>query len=281
MEIQTRTLSPLRVLQILLVLGLIGIAKNSFQVVEGGHRGVRITLGEIDEKPLGEGLHFKIPFITIIHETTVRVEKTDVQTQAASKDLQNLKVQAVVSWQISPASVAKIYRKFGDEYQLVSRLILPEALSSIKAASTQRSAENLLQQRQAFEEAILKDLSMRLIKEGVILAGVNISNFDFSAEFNQAIENKQVAQQQAQQAYYLAERAKNEAQALREKAKGEADAEIERARGTAEAQTMLAKTLTAQILHQQWIAKWNGNLPTTIAGNDTNLLLSLPKKDGQ
>ena len=105
----------------------------------------------------------------------------------------------------------------------------------------------------------------------------NIAQFNFTTEFNQAIENKQIAQQEAQKAFYLAEKSKNEAQALREQAKGEADAAIERARGQSEAQKQLAQTLTQDILSHQWINKWDGKLPSVMSSDDAGLLLTLPQ----
>jgi regulator of protease activity HflC (stomatin/prohibitin superfamily) len=272
---------------------------NSFQVIEGGNRGVKITLGTIDETVLAEGVHLKVPFITTIKETSVRVEKTDVETEAASKDLQVLRVKTILSWQIVPEKVSYIYRKYGDIEQLKSRLILPEALSSIKTASSVRNAETLLQQRQAYEESIFNSLTQKLLKEGIVLNNINVGNIEFSEEFNNAIEAKQVAQQQAQQAFYLAEKAKNEAVALREKAKGEAGAEIERAKGSseaeierakgssqaeverakgaAEAQSLMAKTLTPEILQRDWIIKWDGKLPVTTVGDSSKLLVNVPQ----
>jgi regulator of protease activity HflC (stomatin/prohibitin superfamily) len=264
-------------LRIFIIIGVFFLI-NPFHVVEGGTRGVSITLGTIKNEPLNEGLHIIVPLITKVKDISIRVEKNEIQTQAASKDLQNLSIQAVISWQVSPESVTDIYRKYGDLNDLASRLILPETLSAIKAETTKLTAEQILQQRQKLENSILKEIRSRVVTEGVTVATFNISNFEFSKEFGQAIEDKQVAQQQAQKAFYLTEKAKNEAQALREKAKGEADAEIERARGISESQTMIAKTLNSEILHRQWINKWDGKLPSTLAGSNANFLLSLPNK---
>jgi regulator of protease activity HflC (stomatin/prohibitin superfamily) len=160
-------------------------------------------------------------------------------------------------------------------------MIIPYSLSVLKSESTKYAAESLLQNRRDYEQRVSAALSRRLQDEGIQVQDVNIAQFEFTTEFNRAIENKQIAQQEAQKAFYLAEKSKNEAQALREQAKGEADAAIERARGQSEAQKQLAQTLTQDILSHQWINKWNGELPSVMTSDDSGLMLTLPQAGTQ
>lgn len=246
---------------------IVALLAAPFTIVPGGSRGVVTTMGKIEPDVLGEGFHFVIPFIQGVNKISVRVDKEEIETDAASKDLQQVKVGATINWSLEPEAVAAAYQKYGSLEDITSRFVNPMGKSVIKIQTAQKNAEELLQQRAILQDSIEAALRKELSKEHIILSNVSITNIDFSADFNKAIESKQVAQQQAQQAAYLAERAKNEAQALREKAKGEADAEIERARGSSEAQNLMLKTLTPLILQRQWIDKWDGKLPTVTTGN--------------
>ena len=257
----------------LVVLAILG---SPFAIIEGGERGVVVTLGKIRAEALQEGLNIVTPFISTVKRLSIRVQKSEVEASAASKDLQTVGIKAVVNWQIDPEKVVTIYRKFGAIDQVMARLIEPENQSAIKTVASQRTAEQLLTQRQLFEQDALEILRERLAAEGVTVTNVSIANMNFSQEFDRAIEQKQIAQQEAQKAFYLVEKAKNEAQALREKAKGEADAEVERARGSAESQQLMSKTITPEILKRQWIDKWDGALPETMAGNADLLLQMKP-----
>jgi regulator of protease activity HflC (stomatin/prohibitin superfamily) len=253
------------------------LLSQSFVVVEGGHKGVVVTLGKIAEEPLTEGVHVVWPILTTVKHISTRIENTQLQTEAASKDLQNLVVNAVVNWSVNPDKVVDLYRRYGDLREMQNRMIVPYSLSVLKSESTKYAAESLLQNRRDYEQKVSSALSARLQGEGIQVQDVNIAQFEFTPEFNRAIENKQIAQQEAQKAFYLAEKSKNEAQALREQAKGEADAAIERARGQSEAQKQLNQTLTRAILTYQWISKWDGKLPTVMTSDDSSLLLNLPQ----
>lgn len=258
---------------------LLVIMANPFTVVPGGSRGVVTTMGKIEPNVLGEGLHLVVPFIQDVHKTSVRVDKENIETDAASKDLQQVKVGATVNWSLSPDAVSSAYQKYGTLEDITDRFVKPMSQAAIKIQTAQKNAEELLQQRAALQDAIESALREELSKEHIILSNVSITNIDFSQEFNKAIEAKQVAQQQAQQAAYSAERAKNEAQALREKAKGEADAEIERAKGSSEAQKLMVASLTPEILRRQWIEKWDGHLPTMVTNGSP--LIQIPGQESK
>lgn len=89
-------------------------------------------------------------------------------------------------------------------------------------------------------------------------------NFAFSPEFSRAIESKQIAEQEAKQAEFIAKKATQEAQA-----------EINRAKGQAEAQRLQRQTLTPDLLQKQAIEKWDGHFPTVMGGNGTLPLINI------
>jgi regulator of protease activity HflC (stomatin/prohibitin superfamily) len=131
-----------------------------------------------------------------------------------------------------------------------------------------------LQERGELKREIDTSLAERLRRYGIIINDVSLVNFGFSEEFNAAIEAKQVAEQKAQEAAFRAQQAAEEAKA-----------EINRAKGQAEAQKLLRQNLTAEILQQRAIEKWDGRFPVVMGGSgflpliniDSNLLSSQKK----
>ena len=120
-----------------------------------------------------------------------------------------------------------------------------------KAATAKKTAEEIITKRQELKQDIDRLLVDRLGQYGIILSDVSIINIDFSAEFNKAIEAKQVAEQEAKQAIFRAEQAKNDA-----------TARVNMAEGQAKAQALQQQALSPELLQKMWIDKWNGVLPT-------------------
>lgn len=234
---------------------------QSFTVIEGGHRGVAVTLGSIHKQALGEGVHFITPFMTKVNVMSIRIQKTDVKAMAGTRDLQHVGMEVVVNYQLDPGRVVDIYREVGDEEAVIARIVSPANQEGVKAAVAKMNAEELLTKREELSRSVLEDLRVKLAKRGIIVSDVSIANIDFSDEFDRAVEAKQIAQQQAQQARFLAERATNEAAAA-----------IEVARGQAEAQRLLRESLTSELLTKLAIEKWDGKLPTVTGSGGTPLL---------
>jgi regulator of protease activity HflC (stomatin/prohibitin superfamily) len=261
---------------------------SATNIVEGGTRGVVTKLGTISEEPLGEGLHFTTPFITNVNIINIRVQKSDVGATAGTKDLQKVAVKVVVNYSLDPARVVEIYRKVGGEEEVVRNIISPANQETIKASTAKLNAEELLTKRDDLKADIFEDLKARLSKEGIIIHDASIADIDFSEEFDKAIEQKQIAQQAAQQAKYLAEKATNEAAAVieqakgaalaeMEKAKGQAAAILERAKADAEAQELLKKSLSKEILELRALEKWNGVLPVYSTSGSSVPFIQLQK----
>jgi regulator of protease activity HflC (stomatin/prohibitin superfamily) len=120
----------------------------------------------------------------------------------------------------------------------------------MKSATAKKTAEEILTKRAELKTEIDDSLRERLAKYGVTVTDVSITNLTFSQEFTAAIERKQIAEQEAKQAEYGAQKAVQEARA-----------EVNRAKGQAEAQALLKSTITAEILQQRAIEKWDGKFP--------------------
>ncbi len=224
-------------------------------VVGAGYRGVVMNFGKVQDTILDEGLHFRIPVMTDIKQLSVRVQKTDILAQVGSKDLQDVKLDVAVNWHIDPLKVNKLYQNVGDETQVINRILIPAVGEVVKAAAAKKNAEEILTKRPELKAEIDDNLDERLGNYGVILDSVSLLDVDFSTEFANAIEQKQIAEQEAQRAAYIAQ-----------KAEREAEAEVNRARGRAESQRLLQMTLTPEVLQNKALEAWDGRLPTVYGG---------------
>jgi prohibitin 1 len=240
------------------------VVLNPVALIGAGERGVVMHFGKVQDGVLDEGMHFKLPFMTSVRSINVRVQKTDLESAAGTKDLQVLNVAISLNWHIDPSRVNKVYQQVGDEAAITEQIIKPAMTEVLKAATPSRTAEEILKQRAELKTEIDRQIKQRLAAYHIIVDDVSLTNVSFSEEFSKSIEAKQIAEQQAKQAEYVAQRAKQEAAA-----------EINRAKGQAEAQRLLRQTLTPELLQKQAIEKWNGQFPTVMGGSSTLPLINI------
>jgi regulator of protease activity HflC (stomatin/prohibitin superfamily) len=237
---------------------------KSLVTVNPGERGVVINLGKVQNNILDEGTHLVIPFVTSVKKIIVRIQKTDIEASAGTKDLQSVNTNLSLNWYVEPTKVNKVYQQIGDEQEVVTRIITPALNEVLKAATPKKTAEEILIQRAELKEEIDRDIKKRLAVYGIQVTEVALVNVGFSPEFAKAIEAKQIAEQQAKQAEYEALKATKQAQA-----------EVNRAKGQAEAQRLMRQTLTPELLQKQAIEKWNGQFPQVMGGNSALPLINI------
>jgi regulator of protease activity HflC (stomatin/prohibitin superfamily) len=252
------------VVVLLLALLVVGIY-CSVCIIEPGNVGVVIRLGEAQPDALGEGVHVVIPFITRVKSLDVKIQKAEVKTAAASRDLQTVNAEIVVNYRIEKVNAVKLFREIGINYLAI--IIEPQIQESFKAGAAKYTAESLITERSAVSEGIHESISSRLKQFGVIIDAVNITNFDFSPEFNRAIEEKMTAEQRALQAEKELERYKFEARQKVETARGEAEAVMERAKAEAGALNLKKQYATPELIWLSAVEKWDGKLPTHLFAN--------------
>lgn len=252
------------------VLGLILLAiLNPFTTVGTGERGVVAHFGKVQDEVLDEGLHLTMPIRTSVKKISVRVQKSDLKTQASSKDLQLITTEVAINWHISPLEVNKVYQTIGSEEAVVERILTPAVSELFKAGSSKLTAEEIITKRNELSAEVKETMRVRLQKYGIIMDDLNIVDVDFSKDFAHAVEQKQVAEQSAKTAHYVADKAAQDAQA-----------EINKAKGQAEAQRLQKLTITPEILQRMAIEKWNGEFPQ-VMGSGTLPFLNLKLKDGK
>ena len=215
-------IGPIVVLVLLLFLGY-----NSFQIVGAGERGVVFsTFGGVQAGVRGEGLQLKVPFIQTIIPMDVRINKAETDAAASSKDLQT-----------------------------VESRIDPSVQEAVKAAAAQFTAEELITRRAEVSEEIKAMLTGRLVPHNIVVDEFNIVDFNFSSVFNQAIEAKQTAEQDALRAERELDRVRIEAEQT-----------IAAAQAEAESQRLQRETLTEELLQFRAIERWDGVLPQVVGG---------------
>jgi regulator of protease activity HflC (stomatin/prohibitin superfamily) len=249
---------------LLAVLGFVGLIVflivNPLTIVKAGHRGVVTEFGKVSESILGEGIHWVTPIKENVVEMNVQVQKEEVPAVAASKDLQTVSTVIALNYQLDPESVNKLYRDIGKDYK--ERIIDPAIQEAVKAITSKYTAEELITKRPLVKEDIRVTLAERLQKDYLIVHDVSIVDFKFSQSFNEAIEAKVTAEQNA-----LA--AKNKL----EQVKFESEQRVTQAQGEAEAIRIQAEAIQSQggaaYVELKAIEKWNGSLPTYMMGDAT------------
>lgn len=250
-----------RTISMFVILGLIVLlALNSFVIVEAGNRGIVLQLGAVKPIVLNEGLHFKIPFIQEVIPAEVRVQKAQSEQTAASKDLQVVTTVVAVNFHLNPEEVNKLYQNVGLAYK--ERIVDPAIGEALKAVTAQYTAEELISKRPEVSIKVKEQLAKKLANYNMVLDEINITEFKFSNEFNNAIEQKQVAEQQALKAKLDLQRVEIEAKQKIEQAKAEAESlRLQKQEVTPEL-VELRKT-EAQM---EAIKKWDGKLPNVTGG---------------
>lgn len=243
------------------------VAASSVAIVPAGHTGVVLTLGKVSNNSYQEGFHLKAPFFQQIEVMSNKIQVYETNATAVSKDLQSVSSNIAVNYKISSDQSARIYQTIGREYESI--ILMPAVQESMKSVTAKYTAEELITERAIVGEEIKNTLENKVNDYGIIIEKFNIVNFDFSAEFNAAIEAKQVAEQnliktktEQQQAIVIAEA---EAKKKTIAAEAEATATLTEANAQAEANKLLSNSLSELIIRYEQISKWNGELPKVMS----------------
>ncbi len=229
-----------------------GIA-SSFGEIPAGFRGVVLRFGGTTGEVKQPGLYTVAPFITTVVPMNVQVQSYSTDAAAASADLQNVETKVTLNYSVDTDKVVDIYNRLNQDYQ--DRVIAPAIQEATKAATAHFTAEELITKRPEARNLLEKTLATRLGDFDMHIAAMSITNFQFSADFSNAIEAKVVAFQN-----YL------KAQNQLKQAQVDAQTAIATARGDATANTLRRQAISPLTVQYDAIQKWDGHLPTVTSG---------------
>ena len=235
------------------------VFSGSLVIVGPGQRGVVLNFGAVSPNVWGEGLHFKIPVYQGVQKMDVRVQK-EVTEAAASKDLQDTHSTIAVNFNIIPDKAGWVFQNIGLAYK--ERVVDPVTQEIVKAVTAKYTALELITMREKVRTELKEMLKARLLDYNIAVVDVSIVNFKFSAQFTQAIENKQTAEQMALKASRDLDRIKIEAQQKIAAAQAEAES-LRLQRQNISADLVELRRIEAM---QEAIRKWNGVLPQVTGG---------------
>lgn len=245
------------------------IVPFSFHTVDTGEVAVVKHFGEAKEvKTPGLNYNFWGTHKFVYLDT--KVQDLPIETMAYSSDAQTMTVQMNVQFQIQSEKAIDIVKTYGTLEALTAR-IQSIVTEQPKAVLSTYTAMSIIANRAAMTPAVEEAIRSAISEEYFVnIVTVTITNIDFSDAFEQAVEDKMVAEQAKLKADY--ENEKTVAAA-----KAQAEAKIVAAEAEAKANELLEKSLTDKILQQMYIDKWDGKLPETVAGEDANLMIPTSK----
>lgn len=272
---KTKTMVVAGVTAFLTVVGLIG----SVRVIPTGMTGVKVRMGQVQEETLSSGVHFKIPFIESIKKINNKQEELTYSGQCwgESKDQTPVYYEnVVVTYQIAPSASVWLYSNIDKNFIKDGLALIPVAMvsSALKDASVTLDTRDVTK-RGTIEPLAAKELQEALNEKygdgSVTVVRITIENADFEQSYNDIIAERQAAQikyeQQEIENKTTIEKAKADAEAVEVKAQAEANAKIVAAEAEAEANRKVRESLTDEILKNNMITKWNGELPKVQSGD--------------
>jgi prohibitin 2 len=260
---------------------IILIMSESVVVVQAGHRGVVLYVGAVENRVLGEGIHFIVPFAEQVIQLEVRTLKFQADASAASNDLQEVATVIALNYHIDPNKANILYQQLGTDYE--TRIIAPTIQESVKASVAKFNAEQLITQRAIAKGVIAHAISDTLSARDITVETVFITDFTFSPSFASQVESKVVAFQK-----YLTEQ--NNLKAVQVianqtvvQAQAQARANVARATGESQAIEIITGQLRQSPQYLQWqaINRWNGKMPYALGGSGAVPFFQLPVQQSQ
>ncbi|HAK60423.1 MAG TPA: HflC protein [Nitrospiraceae bacterium] len=251
--------SPKMIIPIAAILLAVVTLYATYFTVDAGKVGVVRRFQEVN-RVVDDGLHFKMPFAENVVVMDVRTQKKTTKTEAASKDLQTVQSTIVLNYRLQADKAGEVFRTVGVRYEDI--IIDPMVQESFKAEAAKYTAEELITKREKIKTGVREFLKEQLVSRGIIIQELSITDFEFSAEFNKAIEAKQTAEQNALKAKRDLDRIKVEAKQKIASARAEAES-LRIQRQVISPNLLKLREIEAQM---KAIEKWDGKMPNVTGG---------------
>ncbi len=255
------------------------------------------------QQPLDPGLHWIVPFAeqvqryAISRQTYTMSAQTgegqvsgDDSIRARTKDGQEVFIDASIIYSIDPNNVIPLHINWQNRFE--DQVVRPAARNAIRDAVSQYGVEEIVSTKRAeLEDQISAAIESKFKQNDLVMVDFLLRDIHFSEEYAAAVEQKQIAEQQAQQAKLVVEQKKQEAEQARQVAQGSADAAVISAKGAAEARLiqaqaesqandLLSKSLTPELLQYQYILKLSPGVQTIFVPSGNQFILPLPNSTG-
>lgn len=262
--------------------------------VPTGYTGIVTTFGRVEPYTYEAGFHFKSPFQKVVKMDN-RTQKAVETLQAFSSDIQQVDISIAVNYSIDQATAEKLYKTVGQEYY--GKILYPRLLENTKSVFSKYTAEMLVAYREQLSGEITSLVVADVAEYGITVSSISVQDIDFTDAFTNAVEAKQVAAQNKLTAETEQARLTMEAEqeAARQVIKANADAEQAKIAAMADLEVTkiqadaaeyaglkeaaknraIAESLTAELVQYYYILQWDGRLPTTVLGENTNILYGL------
>jgi|P827metagenome_2_1110787.scaffolds.fasta_scaffold00442_76 regulator of protease activity HflC (stomatin/prohibitin superfamily) len=259
-KLKDMSVGQISLLALLALLALITVF-SSFYTIKSTERGVLSTFGKISSGVIEDGLHVKIPFIQTVKKVNVQQKKFDGTENSYTRDVQTSEVQYTINYDLVRENVNNLIRNVGDDYH--NRIVVPFIRSAMKQAFGNFAATEIVENRDAVRREIESMLRRTLDSNYFVNIQFQLVNIDFDDDFENAIKEKQVAEQQALKAKNVT--IQIEEQAKQTKIRAEADAEAIRIK---------AKALESnpKLVEYEAVQKWDGKMPQYMMGNSLPLI---------
>ncbi len=244
-----------------IVWGIVGLFAilvffSSFYTIRSSERGVLATFGKMSDEVIGDGLHMKIPFIQTIKRVNVQQKKFDGKENSYTRDVQTSEVEYTINYDLVRENVSKLMKNVGDDYH--NRIVVPFIRSAMKQSFGNFAATEIVENRDAVRREIEISLREALDSNYFMNVQFQITNIDFDDDFETAIKEKQVAEQNALKAKNVTIQVEEQAKQTKIKAQAEA-----------EAMSIKAAALESnpKLVNYEAVQKWDGKMPQYMLGN--------------
>ena len=209
---------------------------GGFTIIDSGEMGMIFRFGRY-QYSITEGLNFKMPFIDTVDKVSIRDRNFNSKIEISSKDMQTIIIESTLVWACDPDKLGDVYKAY--KYKVEEIVVKPTVYEIINSVCASYPIEKFVESREEISKKILNAVIEKTAGTGIIVKRFFITNHDFSDEYNKAIENKKVAEQESLTAEYI--KKKNILES--------------------EAQAIKTKTLSPLVLFEKAVDKWDGHLP--------------------
>ena len=229
---------------------------SSFYTIRSTERGVLSTFGKMSDDVIQDGLHMKIPFIQTIKRVNVQQKKFDGKEDSYTRDVQTSEVEYTINYDLVRENVSKLMKNVGDDYH--NRIVVPFIRSAMKESFGNFAATEIVENRDAVRRQIEQQLRQVLDSNYFTNVQFQLVNIDFDDDFETAIKEKQVAEQNALKAKNVTIQVEEQAKQTKIKAQAEA-----------EAMSIKAAALESnpKLVNYEAVQKWDGKMPQYMLGN--------------